>query len=184
MDESLIFNGLVDEVRQLIDKAKQKVAVAVNAELTLLYWHIGRCIQAELLKGQRAEYGKQVIKTLSEQLTQLYGRGWGTRHLWNCLRFTEQFPDLAIVNTVCAQLSWSHLRLLSSMDDTLKRDFYIEIAQLERWSFRQLKSVSTRCCMSVRPYLGNLMTQSGKTSLNYVTSRKFHLTFYFATRTF
>jgi len=139
MDESLIFNGLVDEVRQLIDEAKQKVAVAVNAELTLLYWHIGRCIQAELLKGQRAEYGKQVIKTLSEQLTQLYGRGWGTRHLWNCLRFTEQFPDLAIVNTVCAQLSWSHLRLLSSMDDTLKRDFYIEIAQLERWSFRQLK---------------------------------------------
>lgn len=139
MDESLTFNELLDEVRQLIDDTRQRVAIAVNAELTLLYWHIGKCIQAELLKGQRAEYGKQVISSLSKQLTQLYGRGWGTRHLWNCLRFTEQFPDLSIVHTLCAQLSWSHLRLLSAMDDTLKRDFYIEIAQLEKWSVRQLK---------------------------------------------
>lgn len=139
MDESLTSNELLDDVRQLIDEARQRVAIAVNAELSLLYWHIGRCIQTELLKGQRAEYGKQVIQSLSEQLTQLYGRGWGKRHLWNCLRFAEQFPDLAIVHTVCAQLSWSHLRLLSAMDDTLKRDFYIEVAQLERWSVRQLK---------------------------------------------
>ena len=139
MDDSLTFNELLNEVRQLIDDAKQKVAVSVNAELTLLYWHVGKCIQTELLKGQRAEYGKQVIRSLSKQLTQLYGRGWGTRHLWNCLRFTEQFPDLSIVHTVCAQLSWSHLRLLSAMDDTLKRDFYIEIVQIERWSVRQLK---------------------------------------------
>jgi predicted nuclease of restriction endonuclease-like (RecB) superfamily len=139
MNESLTFNGLFEDVRQLIDEAKQRASIAINAELTLLYWHIGKCIQAEILKGERAEYGKQVMQNLSQQLTQFYGRGWGSRHLWNCLRFTEQFPDLEIVHTVCALLSWSHLRLLSAMDDPLKRDFYIEIAQLEGWSVRQLK---------------------------------------------
>jgi predicted nuclease of restriction endonuclease-like (RecB) superfamily len=139
MDESLTFNGLFEEVRLLIDEAKQRAAIKINAELTLLYWHIGRCIQIETLKEQRGEYGKQLIRNLSQQLTQVYGRGWGPRHLWNCLRFTEKFPDLAIVHTVCALLSWSHLRLLSAMDDPLKRDFYIEIAQLEKWSVRQLQ---------------------------------------------
>ena len=139
MDDSITNQELFEEIRHLIDTAKQKVVIAVNAELTLLYWHIGRRIQEELLEGMRGEYGKQVILGLSQQLTQTYGRGWGRRHLWNCLRFAEQFPNLEIVHTVCAQLSWSHLRLLSAMDDTLKRDFYIEIAQLEKWSVRQLK---------------------------------------------
>ena len=139
MDESLTFNGLFEKVRQLIDEARQRAAIKINAELTLLYWHIGKCIQTEILKGQRGEYGKQVIRNLSQQLTQTYGRGWGPRHLWNCLRFAEQFPDLEIVHTVCALLSWSHFRLLNAMDDPLKRDFYVEIAQLEKWSVRQLK---------------------------------------------
>ena len=139
MDDSLESQELFEEVRQLIDTARQRAAVAVNAELTLLYWHVGKSIETELLKGKRAEYGKQVVHNLSRQLTQTYGRGWGPKHLRNCLRLSEQFPDLAIVNTVCSQLSWSHLRLLSAMDDSFKRDFYIEIAQLEKWSVRQMK---------------------------------------------
>ena len=139
MSESLAFDGLFKEIRQLIEAAKQRAAIAVNAELTLLYWHIGKRIQTEVLQGQRAEYGKQVIQNLSQRLTQAYGRGWGERQLRNCLHFAEQFPDLEIVNTLCSKLSWSHLRLLSAIDDPLKRDFYIEITQLEQWSFRQLK---------------------------------------------
>lgn len=139
MNESLRFDGLFEEVRQLIDVAKQRAAIAVNAELTLLYWHIGHRIQTEVLQGERAQYGQQVLQSLSQQLTQTYGRGWGERHLRNCLYFAEQFPDLEIVNTLCSKLSWSHFRLLSTIDDPLKRDFYIEIAQLEKWSFRQLK---------------------------------------------
>lgn len=139
MDDSLESQELFEEVRQLIDAARQRAAIAVNAELTLLYWHVGKSIETEILKGKRAEYGKQVVDNLSRQLTQTYGRGWGPKHLRNCLRLSEQFPDLAIVNTVCSQLSWSHLRLLSAMDDSIKRDFYIEIAQLEKWSVRQMK---------------------------------------------
>lgn len=130
---------LFQEIRQLIDTAKQRAAVAVNAEITLLYWQVGKRIQTEVLQGQRAEYGKQIIDTLSQQLTQTYGKGWGARQLRHCLQFAETFPNIEIVNTLCSKLSWSHLRLLTGMDDSLKREFYIEITQLERWSVRQLQ---------------------------------------------
>ena len=123
----------------MIDAARQRVAAAVNAELTLLYWQIGRRIRTEVLQGQRAEYGKQVVSTLAAHLTHEYGRGWSERQLWNCLQLAERFPDQTILNTACAELSWSHLRLLLPIDDPLKRDFYIEIARLEHWSVRQLQ---------------------------------------------
>jgi predicted nuclease of restriction endonuclease-like (RecB) superfamily len=130
---------LFQEIRQLIDAAKQRVAVTINAEITLLYWQVGKRIQTEILQGQRAEYGKQIIISLSQQLTQTYGKGWGEKHLRHCLRLAETFPNDRIVSTLCRELSWSHLRQLIYMDDPLKREFYIEIAQLERWSVRQLQ---------------------------------------------
>jgi predicted nuclease of restriction endonuclease-like (RecB) superfamily len=130
---------LFQEIGRLIDAAKHRAAAAINAEITLLYWQVGNRIQTKVLQGQRAEYGRQVIASLARQLTQTYGRGWGERQLRQCVQFAEVFPDLEIVNALCSKLSWSHLRILSSIDDLLKRDFYIELAQLERWSVRQLQ---------------------------------------------
>lgn len=91
------------------------------------------------MQGQRAEYGKQVVPNLSRQLTREYGKGWGERQLWHCLRIAEVFTDLDILNTVCSELSWSHLRLLIALDDPLKRDFYLQMCRLEHWSVRQLQ---------------------------------------------
>ena len=139
MSDALTFDGLFDEIRQLIDVAKQRAAVAVNAELTLLYWHIGSRIQAEVLNSQRAEYGGQIIKALSQRLTQTYGKGWGEKQLRHCLRFAQTFPDEQIVYTLCREFSWSHLRILAYVDDSLKREFYIELSKLERWSVRQMQ---------------------------------------------
>lgn len=130
---------LLIEIQQLIADARTRVATTVNAELTLLYWQIGKRINAEILQGQRAEYGKQVIAALAQQLTDEYGKGWGSRQLRDCLRIAEVFPDEKIVHTLCAQLSWSHLRLLLGIDDPLKRDFYIEMGRQEHWSVRQLQ---------------------------------------------
>ena len=138
-EPNIIQTLILADIRQLIDSARQRAAAAVNAELTLLYWHIGNRLQKELLAGERAEYGKQIIATLSQQLTSEYGHGWSERQLWLCLQLANTFPDLKIVNTVCAELSWSHLRLLIGFDDPLKRDFYIEICHMERWSVRQLQ---------------------------------------------
>jgi len=132
-------NPLLGDITQLIDTAKQRAAVAVNAEISLLYWQVGQRIQREVLQGERAEYGKQVIAGLSKQLTAVYGKGWGARQLRYCLNFFEVFPDITIVNTLCAQLSWSHIRQLMVVEDTLKRDFYIEMCRMERWSVRQLR---------------------------------------------
>jgi predicted nuclease of restriction endonuclease-like (RecB) superfamily len=132
-------NPLYNKIKKLIDDARQRVATSVNAELTLLYWQIGKHIQSEVLKGERAEYGKQIIASLSKQLTLAYGKGWSERQLHYCLRIAETFPDEKILHTLCSQLSWSHLRLLIVIDDPIKRDFYIQIAQLEKWSVRQLQ---------------------------------------------
>ncbi|WP_020484483.1 PDDEXK nuclease domain-containing protein [Methylomonas sp. MK1] len=131
--------ALLIEIRPLIVEARSRVAVMVNTELTLLYWQIGSRINTEILQGQRAEYGKQIVATLARQLTDEYGKGWGERHLRDCLRFAEAFPDEQIVHTLCAELSWSHLRLLAGVDDALKREFYIEVGRQERWSVRQLQ---------------------------------------------
>lgn len=132
-------NRLFVDVRHLIDAARQRVAGAVNAELTQLYWQIGHRINSELLQGQRAEYGKRVIAELAGQLIADFGKGWSERQLRYCLRVAEIFPAVEILHTVCSQLSWSHLRLIIQIDDSLKRDFYLEICRLERWSVRQLQ---------------------------------------------
>ena len=134
-----ISDPLLAEVRQLIDAARQRVATAVNAELTQLYWHIGRRISAELLQGQRGEYGKQVVAELARQLMADFGKGWSERQLRYCVRVAEVFPDAEILHTLCSQLSWSHLRLVIQIEDPLKRDFYLEICRVERWSVRQLQ---------------------------------------------
>ncbi len=130
---------LFSEIRQLIDAAKQRAAVAINAEITLLYWQVGDRIQTEILQGQRAEYGKQIIATLSQKLTQTYGKGWSEKQLRHCLHFAETFPDEQIVSALRRQLSWTHIKTLMYFDDPLKRNFYIEICCLEGWSSRQLQ---------------------------------------------
>jgi predicted nuclease of restriction endonuclease-like (RecB) superfamily len=138
-DDLTRIDPLFQEVRLLIDAAKHRAAIAINAEITLLYWQVGNRIQTEILQDRRAEYGKQVVNILSQQLTGAYGKGWSARQLRHCLQFVEIFPEPEIVNTLCSKLSWSHLRLFTRMNDPLKREFYIEIAQLERWSVRQLQ---------------------------------------------
>jgi predicted nuclease of restriction endonuclease-like (RecB) superfamily len=130
---------LAADLRQLIDAARQRVAVAVNAELSLLYWQVGQRIHRGILGSQRAGYGEAIVPALARQLTAVYGRGWGERHLRLCIRFAQRYPDAAMVHTLCAELSWSHLRLIAAVDDPLKRDFYAELCRLERWSVRQLQ---------------------------------------------
>ena len=132
-------NDLLVDLRQLIDGARQRAATAVNVELTRLYWQIGDRIHREILGGQRAGYGEEIIEVLGRQLRGDYGRGWSARQLRLCVRFAQAYPDPKIVHTLCAQLSWSHLRLIAAIDEPLKRDFYAELCRLERWSVRQLQ---------------------------------------------
>jgi predicted nuclease of restriction endonuclease-like (RecB) superfamily len=139
MDLTQLSNLLFQEIRRLIDTAKGRAAATINAEITILYWQVGKSIQNEVLKGERAEYGKQIIASLSKQLTQAYGRGWSEKQLRHCLHFADTFPNEQIVSTLRRELSWTHIKTLMYIDDSLKREFYIEMTKLERWSVRELQ---------------------------------------------
>jgi predicted nuclease of restriction endonuclease-like (RecB) superfamily len=152
----LINHTLAAELKQLIQSAKQRATVAVNAELTLLYWQVGKRIAEEILGGERAEYGKQVIENLASDLSATFGRGWSMRNLAQMIKFSEAFPDFQIVQTLSAQLSWSHFTCLLPMTDSLKQEFYLTMALQERWSTRTLaeridKQLFERTAISRKP---------------------------------
>ena len=131
--------ALLHDIRQLIEDSRSRLAVTVNSALTLLYWNIGQRIHSEVLKGERAEYGEQIVATLAKQLETGYGRGFSSKNLRHMLRFDEVFPSEEIVYALSRQLSWTHLRSLIYIDNSLKREFYIEMCRAERWSTRTLQ---------------------------------------------
>jgi len=131
---------LIGELRHLIEASRFRVASAVNSELVLLYWRVGRRIRVELLNEERASYGDQIVTTLSARLVPDYGRGFGRRNLYRMMRFAEFFSDEGIVTTLSARLTWSHFVELLLVEDPLARDFYVEMCRLERWSVRTLRA--------------------------------------------
>lgn len=132
---------LLDDIKILIDQARQQVAVAVNVGLTLLYWQVGQRIRTDLLREEdRAAYGERIVATLSRQLTQSYGKGFTKSALNRMVQFAEVFPDPQIVATLSQQLSWSHFLLLLPLDKPMQRDFYAEMCRIERWSVRTLSA--------------------------------------------
>ena len=130
---------LFNEVKQIIDKSKKHIASTVNVTITTTYWHIGNHIKNTILKGKRAEYGKQIIVNLSKQLTAEYGKGWSKQQLQHCLRFAEVFPDFEIVSSLIRQLSWTHFLSLIYLKSDLEREFYAQMCRIENWSTRTLR---------------------------------------------
>jgi hypothetical protein len=131
--------NLLGDIRQVIEAAREQTARAVNSTLVSMYWRIGKRIREDVLQNERAEYGKEILQTLSAQLTEEYGRGFDRRNLHYMVRFAELFPNEKIVNALRSQLSWTHFRELLSIEDPLKREFYAEMCRVERWSTRNLQ---------------------------------------------
>jgi len=132
-------NTLLGDIRELIEQSRRQLAVAVNSGLTALYWHIGQRIRSEVLQGERAVYGEQVVSTLAGQLEADYGRGFSAKNLRHMVRFAEAFPDEQIVSAARRQLSWTHFRTLIYIEDPLKRDFYLQMCKQEGWRTRVLQ---------------------------------------------
>ena len=93
------------DIKLLIEQSSHNVALAVNAESTLLYWHVGKRINDEVLKNNRAEYGKQIVVSLARHLMEEYGKGWGEKQLRQCMQFASVFPDEQIVYALRRELS-------------------------------------------------------------------------------
>ena len=131
--------ALVTDLRELILSARQTVARGVNAALVLLHWQIGRRIHQDILKAKRAEYGEEIVPTLSAQLTPEFGDGFSKRNLFRMVQFAEAFPEQQIVATLSKELGWSHFVELLPLKKHLQRDFYAEMCRVERWSVRLLR---------------------------------------------
>ena len=130
---------LLTDIRTVIERARQQAITAVNASQTCMYWRIGQRIHIELLGGERAAYGAQIVATLSRQLVQEYGRGFAEKNLRRMVQFAQAFPDEQIVATLWRQLSWSHFRELLPLAKPFQRDFYAEMCRIEGWSVRTLR---------------------------------------------
>ena len=132
--------GLISDIRQLIESARVRVAAAVNLELTMLYWRIGKRIRQDVLRGKRAEYGQEIVVALSRQLTVDYGNSFSEKNLRRMVQFTEVFADEKIVVSLIRQLTWTHFIALIPLKDPLERDFYSEMCRIEHWSVRTLRA--------------------------------------------
>lgn len=136
----LAAESLIQDLRQIIEQARNRVAYTANSELTMMYWHIGERINREVLGNERAEYGKQIVATVSTQLQTEYGRkGFEPRSIWRMMQFAQEFPDSKIVSAVSTQITWSHVIEILPLKDDLQREFYLTLAASERWSVRHLR---------------------------------------------
>lgn len=129
---------LYNDVCSIIEDARYRVAIYVNSEVCLMNWHIGTCIKENILKNERAEYGKQVLKNLAKRLSDKYGSGWGFQKLQHCVRAAYTFTEEDIVYATRTQLSWTHLRSLMAIENELARKFYMEMCRIEHWNTRTL----------------------------------------------
>ena len=126
------------ELRTLIASSRQRLAGAVNAELTRLYWAVGQRLATEVLGGERAQYGSQLLEQLGQQLSQEFGRGFEARNLRRMVKFAQAFPSAEIVSTLSTQLSWSHMVAIVALKNPQARQFYAQQAAQDRWSVREL----------------------------------------------
>jgi predicted nuclease of restriction endonuclease-like (RecB) superfamily len=147
---------LFTEISKLIEESKKRIAVSVNSELSVLYWNIGKKVNGEVLKGKRADYGKQLIILLCKQLQTDYGSSFSEKNVRRMMQFASVFPENEIVVSLVRQLTWTHIIAIIPIEDPLKREFYIEMCKHERWSVRTLRErinslLYERTAISKRP---------------------------------
>lgn len=130
---------LLGDIHLLIEQTRSRVVQTVNSSLVLMNWNIGKLINDEILKNKRAEYGREIIASLSHQLREDYGNSFNRGNLFRMMQFAEVFSDEQIVVSLTRQLSWTHFLAIIPIKDQLKRDFYAEMCRIERWSVRTLR---------------------------------------------
>lgn len=139
-DPRAIPSRLLEDVRALLQNARQKTFVAVNTLMVETYWLIGqRIVQEEQGGHARADYGSQLISNLARQLGDEFGSGVSVANLKNFRQFYLTFPDAGKSYALRSRLTWTHWRLVMRVDNPAARDFYIRETAEQGWSSRQLE---------------------------------------------
>jgi predicted nuclease of restriction endonuclease-like (RecB) superfamily len=125
-----------NNIRNSIVNAQNKIVRAVNSAIVESYWEIGEQIYKECGESERAEYGKYVLKYLSERLTAEFGKGFDVTNLRKMRQLYCVFPKRAALRL---ELSWTHYRVIIAVDNPKAREFYIDECIKSGWSTRQLE---------------------------------------------
>jgi len=127
----------IEEIKQIIDDSRSKAMRSIDFCRVQMYWAIGKRISEKEQQGkERADYGKYIIRNLSKEIEPLYGSGFGVRQLERSRQFYRMYP---IASTLRTQLSWSQYKLLITIPDPEKREYYELEAVNEGWTGRQLE---------------------------------------------
>lgn len=130
-------SSLADAIATQIEQARGQLRQAVNSVMVQSYWEIGRLIVEDEQQGEsRAEYGKQQLQQLSQQLTERLGKGFDITNLRKMRMFYQAFP---IRDALRLELSWTHYRTLLRIDNPQARDWYLHEAITQSWSARALE---------------------------------------------
>lgn len=131
---------LFDDLRQIIEGARVRMASAANYELTMMYWHIGNRINREILDNKRAAYGKGIVATLSRQLQEIYGsKGFEEKNIRRMMQFASKFSNERIVSQLATQLSWSHFVEVLPLKDSIAQEFYLTMSATGNWGRNRLR---------------------------------------------
>lgn len=139
MSKELLHNidNLYQKISAILENARNKVYRAANFEMVQSYWEIGREIVEEEQQGEeRAEYGKYIIKNLSEKLTKEYGKGYIEQNLRNMRLFYTVFSKR---NALRSELTWTHYRILMRVENDITRHFYLDESIAGNWGTRELE---------------------------------------------
>jgi predicted nuclease of restriction endonuclease-like (RecB) superfamily len=133
----IVKQELIQQIHNIIATAKDRAIRSVDTERVLMYWQIGKVLFEEEQQGKdRADYGKYLIKSISETFQPQFGTGFSIRQLERNRQFYRTFPIATALRT---QFSWTHYKTLISIDNQDKREFYIAEASKNNWNARQLE---------------------------------------------
>lgn len=130
---------MVNDIKSILNKARENAYVSINQNILYSNWQIGRRIVEEEQNGkERADYGAQLLKALSQQLVSDIGKEYNVRNLWYYKQFYLSFPDWQIVNACVHNLKWTHIRSILRVNDSEARLWYLKEASEQMWSTRTL----------------------------------------------
>lgn len=162
----------VSDIKLILAKSRHVAYRNVNTIMVQAYWMIGYRIVVQEQKGkERADYGSRLIENLSKELSTTFGDGISVAQLWNFRLFYNTFPDVEILNTLCRELSWSHIRLIMRLNTADERNYYIEESKHGNWSVRELqRNIKTDA------YHRLVVSQTNNTSISQSISKHLCLT--------
>lgn len=142
--EDFLSSELLNELSGIIEGNRESLISVINQTLVVVFWQVGRRISDHILENKRADYGSQIVVTLSRQLIEKYGRNFEEKNLRRMIQFAQVFSDLEIVATLSRQLSWSHFIAIIPVKKDKARFFYARKAADQAWSVRNLRDSIAR----------------------------------------